>query len=69
VDERLVRRLRAAVLGVNPNCSAACRTRRAVAVFTRPLVRGLRARDAVALWTPARAATSDMVGRLFTEAV
>jgi hypothetical protein len=34
--------------------------------LTRPLVLGLRARKAVALWTPARRATSDIVGRLLT---
>jgi hypothetical protein len=56
-------------LGVKPNCSAAILTRRAVTAFTSPLVLGLRAREAVALWTPARSATSDIVGRLLTGTV
>jgi hypothetical protein len=54
---------------MKPNCSAATLTRRAVTAFTSRLVLGLRAREAVALWTPARAAASDIVGRLLTGAV
>src|ERR1700736_4396511 len=66
VIDRLVRRLRAIVLGVYRSRLAAASTRRAVAWFTCPLVIGLSARDAVALCTPAILATSDIVAGFST---
>src|SRR6516165_3452918 len=61
VCDRRVRRLRATGLGWYPSNSAASRTRWAVSSFTSSRVSGLRAREAVAGCTPARAATSRSV--------
>ena len=61
VCERRVRRLRATGFGRYPSLAAAAVTRRAVSSLTRMRVSGLSARDAVAGWTRAAAATSRRV--------
>src|SRR5579863_4290114 len=61
VCERRVRRLRATGFGRYPSLAAAAVTRRAVSSLTRRRVSGLSARDAVAGWTRAAAATSRSV--------
>ena len=55
-------RQRAMGLGWKPRASAARCTRRAVSALTRRRVAGFRAREAVAVWTPAASATSRSVG-------
>lgn len=63
VPDRRVRRLRAVGSGWYPSASAAAWTLRDVSAVMRPGSAGLSAREAVAGWTPARWATSLMVGR------
>ena len=62
-----VRSALAIAFGEYPMAAAAATTRRTVLALSRSRVAGLSARDAVAVCTPARRATSARVGALFTE--